>query len=162
MIGRYHKHDLPNREVFDEQRYFTPDNRPLVFEVDGIRFGLNICEDTWNRYAPEAAAAAGAEVLLVPHHGSRTSSTPDFLAAVQPQVAVVQVAARNAYGHPHPQVMARYQTMGIPTVTSPDCGAWWWSSEGQSADQTAPQRCWRHRSPRYWQASRPDVHHLGP
>lgn len=67
VVGRYHKHDLPNREVFDEQRYFTPDNRPFVFEVDGIRFGLNICEDTWNRYAPEAAAAAGAEVLLVPN-----------------------------------------------------------------------------------------------
>ncbi|HEX4843876.1 MAG TPA: NAD+ synthase [Limnobacter sp.] len=67
VIGVYHKHDLPNREVFDEQRYFTPDNRPLVFEVDGIRFGLNICEDTWNPYAPEAAAAAGAEVLLVPN-----------------------------------------------------------------------------------------------
>ena len=110
----------------------------------------------------EGAAGLNSEVLLVPHHGSRTSSTAEFLAAVQPQVAVVQVAARNAYGHPHPQVMARYQTMGIPTVTSPDCGAWWWSSEGQSADQTAPQRCWRHRSPRYWQASRPDVHHLGP
>jgi NAD+ synthase (glutamine-hydrolysing) len=67
VVGMYHKHDLPNREVFDEQRYFTPDNRPLVFEVDGIRFGLNICEDTWNRYAPEAAAAAGAQVLLVPN-----------------------------------------------------------------------------------------------
>ncbi|HEX4917558.1 MAG TPA: NAD+ synthase [Limnobacter sp.] len=77
VIGVYHKHDLPNREVFDEQRYFTPDNRPLVFEVDGIRFGLNICEDTWNPYAPEAAAAAGAEVLLVPnaspyHMGKQT------------------------------------------------------------------------------------------
>lgn len=56
VVGMYHKHDLPNREVFDEQRYFTPDNRPLVFEVDGVRFGVNICEDTWNRYAPEAAA----------------------------------------------------------------------------------------------------------
>ncbi|KYP12646.1 MAG: NAD+ synthase [Limnobacter sp. CACIAM 66H1] len=77
VVGMYHKHDLPNREVFDEQRYFTPDNRPLVFEVDGIRFGLNICEDTWNRYAPEAAASAGAEVLLVPnaspyHMGKQT------------------------------------------------------------------------------------------
>lgn len=77
LIGRYHKHDLPNREVFDEQRYFTPDNRPLVFDVDGIRFGVNICEDTWNRYAPEAAAAAGAQVLLVPnaspfHMGKQT------------------------------------------------------------------------------------------
>lgn len=77
VVGRYHKHDLPNREVFDEQRYFTPDNRPLVFDVDGIRFGVNICEDTWNAYAPGAAAAAGAEVLLVPnaspyHMGKQT------------------------------------------------------------------------------------------
>ena len=77
VVGIYHKHDLPNREVFDEQRYFTPDNRPMVFDVDGIRFGVNICEDTWNRYAPEAAAAAGAEVLLVPnaspyHMGKQT------------------------------------------------------------------------------------------
>ena len=65
--GTYCKHDLPNYDVFDEQRYFTPDNRPLVFEVGGTRFGVNICEDTWFRYAPEAARAAGAQVLLIPN-----------------------------------------------------------------------------------------------
>ncbi len=65
--GTYCKHDLPNYDVFDEQRYFTPDNRPLVFELGGTRFGINICEDTWFRYAPEAARAAGAQVLLVPN-----------------------------------------------------------------------------------------------
>jgi NAD+ synthase (glutamine-hydrolysing) len=65
VIGTYCKHDLPNYDVFDEQRYFTPDNRPLVFEVGGTRFGLNICEDTWYPYAPECARAAGAQVLLV-------------------------------------------------------------------------------------------------
>ncbi len=65
--GVYRKHDLPNYDVFDEQRYFTLDNRPLVFTVKGVRFGVNICEDTWFRYAPEAARAAGAEVLLVPN-----------------------------------------------------------------------------------------------
>ena len=43
------------------------DNRPLVFELGGTRFGINICEDTWFRYAPEAARAAGAQVLLVPN-----------------------------------------------------------------------------------------------
>ncbi|MFN3565203.1 MAG: NAD+ synthase [Burkholderiaceae bacterium] len=63
--GTYCKHDLPNYDVFDEQRYFTPDNRPFVFEVGGTRFGLNICEDTWYPYAPECAKAAGAQVLLV-------------------------------------------------------------------------------------------------
>jgi NAD+ synthase (glutamine-hydrolysing) len=65
--GAYYKHDLPNYDVFDEQRYFTPDNRPFVFEVHGTRFGVNICEDTWFPYAPECAKAAGAQLLLVPN-----------------------------------------------------------------------------------------------
>ncbi len=63
--GTYCKHDLPNYDVFDEQRYFTPDNRPFVFDVDGTSFGVNICEDTWFSYAPECSQAAGAQVLLV-------------------------------------------------------------------------------------------------
>jgi NAD+ synthase (glutamine-hydrolysing) len=67
VVGTYCKHDLPNYDVFDEQRYFTPDNRPFVFEVRGTRFGVNICEDTWFSYAPECARAAGAQVLLVPN-----------------------------------------------------------------------------------------------
>jgi NAD+ synthase (glutamine-hydrolysing) len=67
VTGTYCKHDLPNYQVFDEQRYFRPDNRPFVFEVRGTRFALNICEDTWYPYAPQCAAAAGAQVLLVPN-----------------------------------------------------------------------------------------------
>jgi NAD+ synthase (glutamine-hydrolysing) len=67
VLGTYCKHDLPNYDVFDEQRYFTPDNRPFVFEVGDTAFGVNICEDTWFPYAPECAQAAGAQVLLVPN-----------------------------------------------------------------------------------------------
>ena len=63
----YRKHDLPNYEVFDEVRYFAPSGHPCVFEVKGIRFGLNICEDVWYAYAPDAARRAGAQVLLVPN-----------------------------------------------------------------------------------------------
>jgi NAD+ synthase (glutamine-hydrolysing) len=65
VLGTYFKHDLPNYDVFDEQRYFTPDNRPFVFDVKGTAFGINICEDTWFHYAPECSLAAGAQVLLV-------------------------------------------------------------------------------------------------
>jgi NAD+ synthase (glutamine-hydrolysing) len=65
VVATYCKHDLPNYDVFDEQRYFTPDNRPVVFEVNGTLFGLAICEDTWFHYVPECARAAGAQVLLV-------------------------------------------------------------------------------------------------
>jgi NAD+ synthase (glutamine-hydrolysing) len=79
----YFKHDLPNYDVFDEQRYFTPDNRPLVVEVGGTRFGITICEDTWYRYAPEAARAAGAQVLLIlngsPFHLGKQSLRLDVM-----------------------------------------------------------------------------------
>jgi NAD+ synthase (glutamine-hydrolysing) len=72
QIGEYFKHDLPNYDVFDEDRYFEPASRPMVFEVDGVRFGVVICEDFWYRYAPECARAAGAQVLLAlnasPYH----------------------------------------------------------------------------------------------
>jgi competence protein ComEC len=90
-----------------------------------------------------SAEALRSSVLLVPHHGSRTSSTPAFLQAVQPQVAVVQAGYRSRYGHPAPDVMARYQALGITTVRSDDCGAW----TLQGADSP---RCERVVARRYW------------
>ena len=65
VIGSYFKRELPNYSVFDEQRYFTAGATPLTFEVKGVCFGINICEDAWFEAAPQAAAALGAEVLLV-------------------------------------------------------------------------------------------------
>ncbi len=83
VVGTYCKHDLPNYDVFDEQRYFRPDNRPFVFDVRGTRFGINICEDTWFSYAPQCAAAAGAQVLLIangsPFHLGKRSQRLDVM-----------------------------------------------------------------------------------
>ena len=53
-----------------------------------------------------------ADVLLVPHHGSRTSSTAPFIAAVSPRWAVVTAGYRNRFGHPHPEVLERYRAAG--------------------------------------------------
>ena len=89
----YHKLDLPNYTVFDEERYFDSDGRPCVLEIKGIKVGVNICEDVWGPGgevasrpaaegegvnvginicadlrepdAPKHARAAGAQVLLV-------------------------------------------------------------------------------------------------
>ncbi len=89
----YHKRDLPNYTVFDEERYFDSDGNPCVVEVNGVRVGVNICEDVWGPdgentargtpsvdgvniginicadvwepEAPKRARAAGAQVLLV-------------------------------------------------------------------------------------------------
>ena len=59
------------------------------------------------------AAALRSDVLIVPHHGSRTSSTPAFIAAVRPAVAVYTPGYRNRFGHPRPEIVARYAAAGI-------------------------------------------------
>ena len=60
------------------------------------------------------AAALRADVLVVPHHGSKTSSSAAFVDAVSPKVALVSVAWRNRFRHPHESVVARYASRGIP------------------------------------------------
>jgi competence protein ComEC len=56
--------------------------------------------------------SVGSSMLLVPHHGSRTSSSADFLAAVHPSIAVVPVGYRNRFGHPNAEVLERYRDSG--------------------------------------------------
>ncbi len=97
-----------------------------------------------------AADALRADWLLVPHHGSKTSSSDAFLAAVQPRLAVVQAGYRNRFGHPAEPVLARYRARGIQVVDSPQCGAAWWrSAMPQQVDcqRETAQRYWHHRLP---------------
>ncbi len=97
-----------------------------------------------------AAGLAPVDLLLVPHHGSKTSSTPEFLEALSPQLALVQAGYRNRFGHPAPAVVARYEGLSIRVVDSAHCGAATWRSR-------APEQlvCERDKSRRYW-------HHLPP
>ena len=59
------------------------------------------------------AAGLASHVLLVPHHGSKTSSTSAFVSAVAPTVAVISVGHRNRHRLPHPTVLARYRGRGV-------------------------------------------------
>lgn len=86
-----------------------------------------------------------ADILLVPHHGSKTSSSTAFLQAVQPRIAIVQAGYRNRFGHPALPVLARYAEQGIEVVRSPQCGAAWWRSL-----QPAGLQCQRALAFRYW------------
>jgi competence protein ComEC len=91
-----------------------------------------------------------SDVLLVPHHGSKTSSSAAFLDAVAPPLALVQAGYRNRFGHPAPAVLARYTERGIRVVDSARCGAAHWRSQ-------APQQlsCQRQTERRYWQHTVP-------
>jgi competence protein ComEC len=90
------------------------------------------------------AAALRSEVLLVPHHGSKTSSTEAFLDAVAPRWALVQAGYRNRFGHPAPAILARYRASAIDLLSSAECGAWRW----RSVD--AAGLCQREQFRRYW------------
>ncbi len=92
-----------------------------------------------------------ADVLLVPHHGSKTSSSDTFLDAVQPRIALVQAGYRNRFGHPAPEVAARYAAHGVRLVDSPRCGAAHWRST-----QPADVACERERHARYWRHRVPE------
>ena len=65
VIASYAKQELPNYQVFDERRYFTQGHEPCVFEVDGVKMGLLICEDAWFEAPAQNARDAGAQLLLV-------------------------------------------------------------------------------------------------
>src|SRR5690606_23494059 len=65
VLACYCKHELPDYGVFDEQRYFSAGQEPVVFDVKGLRFGLNICEDAWTASGPAMAAQHDAQVLVV-------------------------------------------------------------------------------------------------
>lgn len=78
VIATYHKHELPNYSVFDEERYFIRGIAPCVFELEGVKFALNICADIWQEHAAEKALNAGAQILLVlnasPYHLDKQQS----------------------------------------------------------------------------------------
>ena len=99
----------------------------------------------------ERGANLKADLLLVPHHGSKTSSSPGFLDAVQPRTALVQAGYRNRFGHPADEVLQRYRARGIGVVQSAHCGAATWASSAP-----AVVGCERHTGRRYWQ------HHVAP
>jgi NAD+ synthase (glutamine-hydrolysing) len=78
VVATYHKHKLPNHSVFDEVRYFVHGHKSVVFEHEGVHFGVLICADVWEKQPAALAKKAGAEVLLVlnasPYHLEKQST----------------------------------------------------------------------------------------
>ena len=98
------------------------------------------------------AAALQANLLVVPHHGSRTSSTPAFIAVVAPEVAVFTPGYRNRFGHPRPEIVARYADAGIRTYRTDYDGALTFAFEtgamlGARRERDVDHRYW-HDAPR--------------
>jgi len=101
-------------EVLSPPQYFSPskagNNDSLALR---ITYGVNSFLLTGDLESPmERLLLAGghplhSDVLKVGHHGSKTSTSPDFLDAVSPEVAIISAGYENSFGHPHPSVLAR-------------------------------------------------------
>jgi competence protein ComEC len=104
----------PGAGAYDEvpgRRVRKENDRSCVLRVASRSAAVLLTGDVEAR--GEGEMIARADALLVPHHGSKTSSTPAFLDAVAPSVVVASVGYRNRFGHPNPLVAARYASRGL-------------------------------------------------
>jgi competence protein ComEC len=122
-----------------------------VLLVEGRSGRLLLTGDISSKVEPQVAAALDPgvrPVLLVPHHGSKTSSSTAFIAALQPPLAVVSAGWRNRFGHPKPEVLAGYADAGVPVFNTALEGAIPLDFPADAPAQREPG--WRWRQPRYW------------
>jgi competence protein ComEC len=90
-----------------------------------------------------ATAPARLRVIKIPHHGSLTSSTPAFVGALHPQIAVASAGRANHFGHPVPEVLDRYRALGAEIFRTDQDGAVMVSTDGFSIDvRTFAGRRW--------------------
>jgi competence protein ComEC len=75
-----------------------------------------------------------SDVVKVAHHGSRTSSIAEFIGASHPQYAIMSVGRRSPFGHPHPDVVARWQAAGATVLTTGEKGMISISTDGRDLD----------------------------
>jgi competence protein ComEC len=94
------------------------------------------------------ASPAAADVVLVPHHGSATSSTPALVSAVGARYALVSAGFANRWGLPRPDVVARWEGAGARVLVTADTGALALTLGKHGLGVTAE----RHRRKRYWHA----------
>ena len=129
-------------------------NRSCVLRVAGAHGAMLLTGDIEKQAEALLLAREGAglqaDVLLAPHHGSRTSSTAAFLEAVRPRLVVVPAGYRNRFGHPKGEVLARYIAGGAAVLRTDIDGAVTvrLNEAGFSAEAERAVR------PRYWRAAR--------
>jgi len=138
----------PAAESREEGRTLNGNQTSLVVRVDlaGFRYvnpgDATAVEETailqsWPR------DSLRADLLKVGHHGSRTSTSADWLTAVRPRVAVISAGNGNRYGHPHSEVVDRLDAAGTPVV-------WRTDRRGSLCIEIRPDGAWRIDSEIAW------------
>jgi competence protein ComEC len=117
----------PSAAIYSQAGKRKENDRGCVVRVSTAGHSMLLAADVEARAEAEmlarGTAPLRAETLLVPHHGSKTSSTEAFLDAVAPRVAIFSVGYRNRFHHPHPSVVARYAAHAIAALRTDEEGA---------------------------------------
>jgi competence protein ComEC len=117
--------DFLTRKISD--RWRNANNNSLVLKVTfgnvSFLFPGDIMIEAEKELVELAGADLGCKVLLVPHHGSRSSSTQPFLSTVQPDIAVISAGWKNRFRFPHPAVLNAYQKSGCRILRTDHNGA---------------------------------------
>ncbi len=116
----------PTPDLYTMPRVKTND-RSCVVRIESAHGSALLSGDIEARSEADlvrrAPGALASDVLVVPHHGSRTSSTPAFVRSVAPAIAIFTAGYRNRFGHPRPDVVARYEAIGAELARSDFDGA---------------------------------------
>ena len=122
-----------------------------VLKITTVHGSVLLPADIEKKSERELLARAGdalsATVLVAPHHGSKTSSTEEFVQQVNPALTIFTVGYRNRFGHPREEVMQRYRAQGSRLLRSDTDGA----VLLRFADNNVTVETWRARHQRYWQ-----------
>ena len=107
--------------------HWQGNNASCVLRVAGQNWALLLAGDI-ERQAEQALVrqygdGLRAQLLLAPHHGSATSSSAQFLAAVRPEWVIYSAGWRHRFGHPHEEVVARYRRAGVSQLNTASSGA---------------------------------------
>lgn len=153
----WHPHE---HTVFEDQHPRKPNEVSCVLEVRNSTTSFWLTGDVEKQGEAEITERLTQTVLnhfkdktlifMAPHHGSKTSSSQELLSALSPDEAFAQNGYRNRYGHPHPTVTARYQSMGIPFHQTPSTGAQVWEFLSNSEVKQGEAIFWRQHSKRLW------------
>jgi len=140
----------PARTSYADEE-ISKNNRGCTLRISvgahSVLLAADIEKESEKRLLLQHADKLPATLLVVPHHGSKTSSTQAFVTAVRPKYAVFTVGYRNRFGHPREDVVQRYRTAGSEVLRSDEDGA---VIVEMDHDNFTIER-WRKRHVRYWQ-----------
>ncbi len=145
----------PNHESYADAA-ITDNNRSCVLKItsqSGSMLLTGDIEKEAERYLLETIPERlKSDIMTAPHHGSKTSSTPDFIAAVKPGVSLFTAGYLNRFGHPKPVVVERYQEAGSLLYRSDYDGAVEINFVTNIANQHEIRiQSWRNQNRSYWQ-----------